>query len=608
MALKEKHRDALRPWLAIIRGYLTRRRDPVSVWAWMIAPFGLGMVFIVALGPHLQMHSVPLLVTDAASIYAAVYPDSLARFPSLSDWLSQSFHWHFLLIAAAVTLVAFSARDVRRFCIMTGVTLALAYTITDLVHVTFDDELRDHIFASLFSNLVGGLIVGALSLVLLWLFAVWRTVLGSGTLANALGAISVLCTAIGISTAGHFLLRTFYFPLPAEVQVSAAFPTEGDFVSGAHHPGVGGNSAEKAVLRNLSFLPEDAEFKRLEVTNWNSFVDFRWSSHPTAQPFQLELSFSRGCYSKRFEERRAWKPTLKFDNVRQVTLEFPNGDLVVRGYSPFNIRRIENTAGYFWLKGVDHSKLLNVTTFTIPDDVYEIGSVGGLDLIVSTFLSRGEDGSAKSQTMRLMVDRKPVRITFSPGTIRPLDSIVSCSEITLDSAEARQLQELGRANLTISEPIGGLMIRLRPSRPAFSLQDHVSTFYAGGLNGWITFDETKFGESEHLGKAHLLSLRDNLSTLTVDGRSIPLEADDRLLMIGNLALEVRQRKTLRAAGKADAVWQNERRLNQTRWERLDDGWKLPLVGALLAGLFATIRFVLIGMKSRLNDDPRSWTV
>ena len=142
---------------------------------------------------------------------------------------------------------------------------------------------------------------------------------------------------------------------------------------------------------------------------------------------------------------------------------------------------------------------------------------------------------------------------------------------------------------TDTSVLPGLAIKIDSSGlPTSNLRQRNSLSIAPA-NGWVKFKTSPENIDRALGSGYVdrLIATGQAASLAIDGVSTEPAAVDSFQLHGNLYIDITIGGAMRVQGDADAIFRNGVRATKTRWERLDWGLRLLLIGGIptVFGLF-----------------------
>ncbi len=586
-------------------------RLSLAAWAAMAAPFFITTVFVAGVGPNIQAHSMPLVISNAQSIYEAIYPTGLARFPTLSDWLFSAFSWPTIFVASVVTLCAFSAKSARGFAIASAVALFFSYSLVDVIVTAQAASYLNSMATNLVSNLFGGIIFGFIAYLILAIYKIIFEICRKiGIIGLLLGSLCVIFAGVSISTMCHFALRAFYRPLPVRIEVIAEFPVEGDFFWGERIKSIRSSGSDAEIAeQKFSFLPSKAHVRGVSFESPKGPGVVKWRRRASGKSFSADLYIQSGCFRSAGASELTSKPVVSFSDVSLVDI-FDGFDYVeTKTPDKFKILNDTHNNGYYWVSLSDDEKSVNVMSFVAPVGDYSYESTGGVNFVTSSFLLTAKSGDAvrSPRTTSIKINDVIYKLKFVPAASGNIERKIVCKGIAPKNI-ASDIDGGSRvAVVHVDTMMAGFVLKLRPSGGvATGIRDYVSNIDVSSTNGWVTFEGVDRAEGAYLGELSLISVQDNISSLRVAGVPSDINLNDRLYMVGTFDARYVSGDKFQVEGDADAVWKNGMRLNRTRWELLSDGWKLPTLGAAFALLLAGFRVVFGRMKLKSVDDPVDW--
>lgn len=577
------------------------RRLSGKSWVTVVLPFGFTILFLLAIGPEVQRHTLPLVTADVPRIYEAVYPDELARFPSLQAWLLEAFLLDNIAIALIVTFVAFSYRTVSGLLAAAAAACFLAQTVRDVWIIAAHPEANLSLAENLVGNALGSIAVAFVAygtLALIW-FA--RQSAAPAALASSIIAASLV--GVAISTAVHFGVRVVYRPLPAEVQAVGDVPLEGSYVP-VDGPRRGSDSAPFSLAPKGSTLTaiESISVRKAGVVSWR-----RKSEAPT---YNLEVRLLEGCVLGKDALGIDSPVMLSKTGVSAVKLVAGGDNITISSPSRMTVHHAANEGGNYWIKPGDKPATRLLSQFVRERDRFTLGADKQLNIVSVYYLLSKESNTPKidrvNRSIVLYIDGLKYRIDAKARSGQRVDTKIKCKYVTknqiVDSGHDSGFVRIAY----IDQPSIAVSLRLvRSEVPRDVLRDGEGELSLGMVNGWVSMMdfETPY---RNLGNLDYFSIEKGLSSVKIDGVDRAVSAGGSISMVGQVRPEYLDGGGLRITATADAAWLDGVAVNRTRWEQIDGGWKLAIIGAAFAALGALFQLARVQLRGRAGDDPAGW--
>lgn len=569
-------------------------RVPTLIWVGL--PLVLSTLLIAAVGPYWQMHTLPLATSVAPTIYDTIYPDQLARFPSLADWFIESISFVALAIAILTAAVALRANTCHGWAIGAGTTFAFAYTVYDFV-VLISSEQEVNFLASAVANIAGGVFVS----MVYYLFAaiiirLSRSSLGRATYKVLIGG-AILAIGFLISLLSLMLLIVFYRPLQAPLEMAVPLPFDGWVRAKVRSP----DENEPSYTNRFSAVPTGAKSKEVEISSPHEAGKIAWLQTGRGSKTKLEVYALDGCAGG-MNPSLTEPPAMTMLGVSSLSVDNGTSFISIRSPKDYKLWSVISEIAYLSVSPNDTGGL-DIFSSARPLDRLEIEASDTVEILVSAILlTFGDEGAVSPQPQRLSfsVDGKPVAAVLSPkGGVNPKDKL-KCSQLVpsenLDTTSHGQ-----PAMISTSSLAGGLFFRLTPE-PDSPYASTTSSLSVVETNGMIQASLLEMRAGSDFGDADYIGTSGAVRDVSVYGLQMS-GGIDRLFAVGDFDVFLGPDKALRVSGEASALAQSGQRLNRTRWEFASDTVRW---GALITafGLVATsAAFVRRSIKGRVRRSP-----
>ena len=586
------------------------RRLPLRVWVFVFLPMALCLAQLFGVGPSVQLAFVGIVSSDAPSLYAMAYKDSLAQFPSLSGWIGDGFNWPYLVMGIVVVVCASFARSFKTFLVVIGVSSVFVISGFDIWHYA-NGELPDGLPISIGVNIIGGIItsviIGSICLLSIDVRTYLESVSGKS---SYLYGINFLLCGLFASAVAYYTLYFFYQPVAVDLEASAVLPLRGSMGGEPIKDGEASASDVGAKYRQVSLLPANLEGGSLRIMSPGRSPQLDWTTASPMNTFNVKVDFYADCAAE-VNLSKLPKPAYTFaqNGVRDMSLAFgeKGSSVVLWGDARNKLTYYDKTPFFYWASKEKEGYSLSM--FTMARGVVSNESAHEMATFASsTLLDPHKDGSSRliPRTLTLTIDGKhfPVRFKSDVGLSR--DRRLNCQNMPLELTEGRQTEAPIRAVMA------AVLVRVTPVPKS----DPIVAYRSGALlkishvEGWIAVNgiaQSKLADFD-LGQSAMISFPSGLESLAVYGKKVETNKDQSLFSVGDLALSFTKDMRLRLTGTAKALWVNQKRLNPTKWERLPFELQMLCISTILGGLY-WIRNIVASMFLRLRASakmPLAW--
>jgi hypothetical protein len=554
-----------------------------------VLPFGLAAAILLATGPYVQFFLSALVEGNASTLYGTAFNEGIADFPNLIDWLATSLNPIFLLIGAAIGIAVASSHDLRHLILRTFLVswtaLALLDTAADLFWRTEPQLLED-----ILGDTSGAIVLcGVIAMITLAYESINDSISQLHTGYRRITPLLPLIGSLAISLAVYLIFFVVYQPVPVPLE-AVLTKTSSGFVGSPADPQAAQRFLNSDDPQSFSGLPKDKIGGRLTFTSVRETLPVHWRRVNGAARFGAIITLVANCVPD-FDDGKlpSGRPTISLSGVKDIQATFENmfAQLTIRGddlryFSPLSSGRI-----YYLGTG---RKSLELSQFSEGSSLY-VDSEGDIRLFLSTPMIglRRHVGTLSSRVLKLGVDGRNYRFDFPARLGRPGDKancrVIPANSNTEPIVTAGVVIALHREDHPFAFGQPASRVGLGPSTAHFEISD-------------ISPDRLK---SNELGRLHRITF--SASSILVDGKSLPLTDRTRFLADGSFDARFNDEPAIELNGTATGLWQDNVRLNPTRWERIPIEFRIPLLGALFTLLIAAFRATRWLRARWLSNEP-----
>ena len=193
----------------------------------LFVAFIVSFSLILSVGPNIQYFTFSLISSDAPTVYASAYQDSLVRFPDLREWLLAGLDWRFLLIAAVVVVFSIRRKTAQAVLASSALATFISLTIHDGLIGIFSHNLSA---AYMLENVIADAIgCGLLAFIFVGVLTVAHVCIlnlpGSKLLRQLIVATVVLIVGLSTNAAAFYSAAFFYKAVTVRLDVVLARAT-----------------------------------------------------------------------------------------------------------------------------------------------------------------------------------------------------------------------------------------------------------------------------------------------------------------------------------------------------------------------------------------------
>lgn len=549
---------------------------------------------LLAFGPELQEQLLGLLNSDAPSLYGTAYNDRLHLFLSLQSWLLLGADPFFIVQAGAIAWAATEHALPRKIAFSSAVATFILLYSSDLASAAVGGSLTlPYAYSNAIADIAGALAISGIILAFSLGADLVTKHLPTSSAGKLLAAnLAVLVTGVLLATALYYADRLLYEPVPAHLELYAMSP-----LSGYYAPGEPNADEDIAPFKVVSRSIGRSSFYLRNPTNDSPSVS--WQRLLSAARYDVAAQLYENCdpSSPGFSTSPP-RDAAYFSNATDAAVAFNPGPVELHSITTVNsdasIEIVADGPQMFWLADGTKPQATSLTeflgedqdvTYLDPDDpaVYLSAPLLGNDAIGIVEADRGLSLTIDGQTRSVQIRR--AWIDLPPPRCRPLDT--------------RALIENGHITLTShTSSVGLALYAIRTDRLGRASGERPSEFRLAHLNGWLEVPNVPEDvlRGPDSGSLNFFSISGNITNLRIDGVSFALVPGQHFLAAGDFLASFEAGGQFRIIGDARAFWQDQSRLNPTRWERLSWDMRLGIAAAASSLVGAIFFFVLRAIR------------
>lgn len=187
-----------------------------------------------------------------------------------------------------------------------------------------------------------------------------------------------------------------------------------------------------------------------------------------------------------------------------------------------------------------------------------------------------------------------------------MESKVTCVPVSHGSLMELSADRGVSSVVNIYQPAMAIVFVLRRADvPLYTTRDGEGSLTLTGVNGWVSLTNME-PSFRSLGELDYFSIEKGLSNVKIDGVDRPISSNSEISLVGDIRPEYLDGGGIRITATADAAWLDGLAVNRTRWEQIDNGWKLAIVGGVLTVLGSLLQLARVQMRGRSVEDPVAW--
>lgn len=592
-------------------------------WAVDIPAVTLLLTFILSTGPHIQQYGLALLNSEMPSVYGSVYKEDLISFPSLEEWIKYGLMFPFLCMAFIIAIATTKSSEPKKVAWRCMGMSMLVLTIYDVSNLLYEKNFTIKSFSEIFaSNLIGGIFLCSLVVGIFSIADLIYTNISTKKYQKKLAAI-VFFPLAGITTSSmlYYMLDFFYSPKSANFEINFSAPAAGyiapELEKNSSKP-KNENKTKETSKESFRFFPAESISGNVYLQTVHAAPRLSFASNPSMSPKQVSVSFLSGCYHAGWldKEDKA-TPWLTVDNVSEFEAFFDKGLTVLQtvndeeSKSQYTIK-LKDYSIFNLKKETDSTKIAINQMLLEKHESLEISSNSrefNFFMSAPSIRSVSRDGRATHpRILTLKIGSKIHVIKLDPPRTASDIKKLQCSFYNPSDLST----EPGHKETANRGLIHGILISIKDSTDlnSYLANSRIKTgntvYRVDDADGWLSIDDipTKQLVETSLGTLRAFQINGNISELLLDGSTLTTNKLETYNAKGRFEIKRLQDGVFHISGSAEALWKNNRRMNKTKWERLELEMKI----FLLTTIASIIAYFFTRMAKRLKSETKfAWT-
>lgn len=582
----------------------------------LVLPISLCLTFIVSIGPAVQSYGFSLLNSDAPSIYGSAYHDTLIEFPALSTWIGVAFDWQYALMAVAIAICIFHSKTPRLLMWRSALATFFIITASDIFQAVWKGTLSGKLITeSTVANLLGGIILGAILIVIYSLADFLYRHVPSGIIGKAV--CSVLVVIIGglfVSSLTYYIADLFYNPLPVKFEGSFSSPSSGWY--GLENPAV---VSDKKSARPFSLIPANELSGEMSWVS-ASPMNINISDAQNDEQYKVSIqNLTANCGPEEIKKHSLAKPFRIADGIAKARISFDAGsggfstvsDSVktqqfrfVAGTGPdktativFNLTQDPKTKNLQATQAVDKKTSVFVSSSSSTQKF----------LIISDLHSESNKTPLSARTLTLKLNDHFYQFIYRPNSFDKAKGNEGCASVSDHNVTPPKTVGSTTTQVIDVKDEAVALLTIEKTYADSHLGERQLKYEVSDASGWITWGDLSSEQLQNqpLGVLSFIAMHGNLADITADGGPVAAKSTSSVSVSGKLNAAFDTEGRIHVIGQAKGLWKNDVRLNLTKWEKL--GWEPKIFILTFAGSFLLLLWPLLGRRLR-SDDRFDWMV
>lgn len=580
--------------IQIILSRLKLARQEIHITSFL--PISIALSFILSTGPNLNLFVLSPIKKETSSIYGSVYGEAHALFPNLEQWILNGLGWQFLCLATVIYFFALKRKKPQQVFWSTAViTFSLIFIYDLFAQLIYGSLSIAIIFEISIACMVGAFLIGIMSLALLMIreLCVYNETF-SKIIGSFIASLVVISSGVFTSTFIYIITAFFYNPIPVKIDTIFAYPIVGGYAPKETSNGKNGVKPFKLIDVALD------DGSTTTISRYGT-LKANWRSKEPSLVFDATISLFEGCYAP-YKFPKA-KHSILLNDIKQLDIWFDEGP------ADFNTINTQNNEGRMYLDQLKPA-LFSIERETTSKSLNFIQSI---DKNSRLTISNTNDHSAfymtapivdtkgktiieSNRTLIIRTDKQVIKAKVSlPQNLSPTKK-VKCSAISTKKAFSKE-------KFTLENGINvGAHVRIKANAIKKNLinLDPLSETIISGTAGLISFKGLNENSFMHGSQGYIKFIRfkGNIQLLKVDGIQSNINVFDRYYAFGDFNGSYETNAQLRIVGQAKILSKENRRMNPTKWEKLE--WEARTI--LISIFSALVIFLCSPIISRLKSN------
>lgn len=597
------HINLIRRLKPLLDRALRSKAIQVRLQTYVVAvPFWLLVSFLISFGPSLQSAVMGAISHDADTIFDATVKHGCACMaPNLASWISTSLYWPYPLIAAIITLISIGAKSQGTFALRVSISSAICLLISDIVSNFFQHSATPSLSENIIGNISGGFLIGAIALVCVEL-------IGNATINTHLKPIkntlilSISAIVIGLTTSVicYYVMAFITIPLPKPVNLVAQEPLNFAYVTSKNEmvdyyiPSTydGDDPKEPFVL-----TPHNISFSSISLKLIDKSA-IAWSKDANGVEYDLKIYAVEMCEGE--IPKNLSSPIMIINNINNATINLDGNTDKIRFEAAEKISistKIENGTASTFYKNKDNEKM-GITQFINSSDKILLYPHGKFRSIISLYLFDDEKNLVKPSKSTYSIKYNNASATHTFSFDRRIPPSKPCQEIHVGN-----INDFDNSTTIVGSPEISLVADFVPKNADIvSLLSDEQNVQLNTSAAFIYLDGTMKSDLQYAnsGRLSLFQARGNVAGIDVGGQQISANSNDIVNIVGHLIARYNENGALVISSKGAYAWKNQERLNHTKWESLQNEYKIAFLTAMLTGIGFLIRWLFISARPMIS--------
>ncbi|WP_146096781.1 hypothetical protein [Xanthomonas arboricola] len=560
------------------------------------------VLLLVGMGPTLQHYAAGFLTSNESNIYESAYQKAIFPFPSFGEWLKYSLDPAVALGGIIIWATSLTSARPRTALVRTFVAAFLGITMTDIMlFLIYLDADADTVVTSVVSNFFGGFLIAVIVVAMRGAAAYVSRFEETSSATKVLGLLMPLAIGFTCSGASFLFAKMFYEAPPIDFEAQITGDSRGYYRTETETETETSPGAKDKLEKAFRFFSEEKATNR--PVRWAGIgKPFVATFHPN-EPYKLKLYVVEGCTMNNPPAENLIYKAAEVASVTQLSVSLDAGasDYVLLPGSGIVVDPSPEEVSQFSISEKDKS-----TSFTLLRDVNKevsFGQNGQRAMLISGFLVDKENDRPRklARYMQISINNVDSAIEFIPAfksrSSKPRDPCsITNTKINLGH----------KTTVKAKWPIAGIYLTLTPTVETDSWEGTQSDpIKIKGMSGWLTIDmdKPKVDEAETIasGSTDFFVAIGKFQKFKAANDDFPINGESSLQAFGgDMSIDADNAGKIDIRGSVKALYWNQKRVNKTRWEKIDTGWATIHISWILGLIYFALRWITAMFKQNYD--------
>lgn len=563
-----------------------------------VFPHAVLLSIIMSMGGITQQIVTKFFTSEKANIYDTLYEGQIAITPPhFLEWFASYFEPLFIVPSLLIITVAIKGKSLKKILFYLSFLIFISLMISDYFFYASNDVVNNYLLNGM-SNLIGSIVIALIVILSFDTGNVVNNYFENDNIIYRKIIDSLIAVLYGLAIVFiiYIINKDIYTLTTSKIDVTMKFPVQGSYGIDIKDK----NSTGEYYGLFSSKIPNNQHFSWRGFTE-NFSLEWKKNVNNPLKRFDAEIRVLDECYNDKSKITNILSapPTYIIKNINQINLS-TDGDGLTSMYileNSFGTGKISTSDVDDVKFNIHKSKSHGYDLFRYirPSTQIMHSSWISESSYILTFINMGKVNSKTiilNRKVDIQADRQKLKINLVSNTNTSTNMKFNCHAFALSKNESYPLESIfGGIILTLRAPVSVNKILVDIDNPE---ETHIK-----GMNGFMSIDEIDMKElSKYInnGMLNTFNLTAPIQELFIDDKEDQPGVSPSFIYVDKAQLtgEVTEDGLLRFTGSSKAIYVNEKRVNLSRWEKLETEYKLMFLSLLSAiFLFILKRFIFI---------------